>query len=118
MPIKPKYVKEIISGNKKFEFRKILAKRKVDNIIIYETSPIMKVVAEVSIDKILVDNPEEIWNLTYKFAGIDKIDYDKYYANNKQAVAYSLGTVKIFDKPKDLKEYGINFFPQSYVYLD
>lgn len=118
MPIKPKYVQGIMSGDKKYEFRKILAKRKVDKIIIYETSPVMKVVAEVMINNILVDHPEVIWNKTYEYAGINKNDYDKYYQDNKQAVAYSLGEVEVFEKPRELKDYGIHFFPQSYVYID
>lgn len=118
MPIKPIYVKQILSGRKKYEFRKILAKRSIDKIVIYETSPVMKVVAEVCINSVLVEHPDKLWELTHEFAGIDKQNYDKYYKNRETAVAYSLGHIYEFDKPKELADYGINFFPQSFVYLD
>ena len=50
MPINPQYVDEILAGRKKYEYRKIKAKKaNVDKMIIYSTSPIMKVVAEVDI---------------------------------------------------------------------
>ncbi len=38
----PEYVKKIISGKKKYEYRTKVAKQDVDKIIIYETTPIKK----------------------------------------------------------------------------
>lgn len=118
MPIKPKYVDGIIKGTKKFEFRKIKAKRKVDSIMIYETSPVMKVVAEVSVENILMDHPQSLWNKTSEFAGIAKEDYDDYFKDNNNAIAYALGEVIVYDQPKELIEFGLSYYPQSYVYID
>ena len=47
MSINPEHVDNILAGTKKFEFRKSKCKEKIDSIIIYSTSPIMRVVAEV-----------------------------------------------------------------------
>ncbi|MDE5767136.1 MAG: ASCH domain-containing protein [Malacoplasma sp.] len=47
--IKPEYVKNILKGIKKYEYRTKLPKEKISKIIIYCTSPIKKVVAEVDI---------------------------------------------------------------------
>ncbi len=119
MPINPEYVDEILSGNKKYEYRKIKAKRKnIDKMIIYSTSPIMKVVAEVEIEDILEDSPEKLWELTKKHSGITKEFYSKYYKNKDSAVAYKLGNIKIYESPKKLIDIGINYVPQSFVYLD
>lgn len=49
LSIYPRFVDKIISGDKKFEFREVLPKRNVDKIIIYSTSPIMKIIAEVEV---------------------------------------------------------------------
>ena len=46
MSINPEHVNNILSGAKRFEFRKTRCKEDIDSIIIYSTSPIMKVVAE------------------------------------------------------------------------
>ena len=119
MPINPEYVDEILAGRKKYEYRKIKAKRNnVDKMIIYSTSPIMKVVAEVDIKEILEEDPEKLWEMTKNESGISKDFYNKYYKNRDKAIAYKLGTIKIYDKPKNLDDIGINYVPQSFVYLD
>jgi len=58
--INPEYVEKILSGEKKYEFRKINPKRKVDKLIIYETYPLMKVVAEAEVKTTLYDSLETI----------------------------------------------------------
>ena len=119
MPINPEYVDEILAGRKKYEYRKIKAKRNnIDKIIIYSTSPIMKVVAEVDIKEILEEEPEKLWEMTKNESGITKEFYNKYYKNKNTAIAYKLGTIKVYDEPKNLNDIGINYVPQSFVYLD
>ncbi|MDW5299439.1 MAG: hypothetical protein SA378_04795 [Sedimentibacter sp.] len=43
---------------------------------------------------VIVDHPEQVWELTSEFAGISKQFYDKYYQNKEVAVAYRLGDVR------------------------
>lgn len=119
MPINPEYVDEILAGRKRYEYRKIKAKRNnIDKMIIYSTSPIMKVVAEVDIKEILEEDPEKLWEMTKNESGITKDFYNKYYKNKNTAIAYKLGKIRIYDKPKNLYDIGINYVPQSFVYLD
>lgn len=119
MPIKPKFVDKIVSGNKKYEYRKIKAKKKnVDKMLIYSTSPVMKVVAEVDIKDILEKDPSTLWEITKNKSGITKDFYNEYFENRKMAIAYKLGKVKVYDKPLDLSDLGINYIPQSFIYLD
>ena len=119
MPINPQYVDEILAGRKKYEYRKIKAKRKnVDKMIIYSTSPIMKVVAEVDVKEILEEAPEKLWEITKSESGITKSFYNKYYKNKDTAIAYKLGEIKIYNEPKELHDIGINYVPQSFIYLD
>ena len=119
MPINPVHVEKILSGLKKYEYRKIKPKKlDINKMYIYSTSPVKKVVAEVEVLDILIDDKEIIWNKTKEYSGTDKIFFDKYYKNKKISVAYKLGKVTVYNNPKDLKEYNINYYPQSYVYLD
>ena len=119
MPINPEYVDEILSGTKKYEYRKIRAKKKnVDRIIIYSTHPIMKIVAEVEVKSILEETPEKLWEATKEYSGVSKKFYNAYYKNKNKAIAYKLGNVTRYDKPLDLSDIGINYVPQSFVYLD
>ena len=119
MPINPEYVDEILAGRKKYEYRKTKAKRtNIDKMIIYSTSPVMKVVAEVEIKGILQENPEQLWELTKNYSGVTKEFYNKYYKNKNIAIAYELGDIVRYEKPKDLIDIGINYVPQSFVYME
>ena len=116
--IKPKYVDKILSGNKKYEYRKIKPKRKVDKMIIYSTCPVMKVVGEVQILDIIEDSIYNLWESTNKYSGVSKDKFYNYFNNKDIGYAYKLGKVIKYDKPKELFEIGINYVPQSFIYID
>lgn len=117
LSISPEHVENILNGNKQFEFRKVRCRTNVDKIIIYATSPVMKVVGEADVIDVIVDLPEQVWKLTSEFSGISKQFYDKYYQNKKFAVAYRLGDVRRYKNPLTLADFGITFAPQSFVYV-
>ena len=118
LSINPNHVENILNGTKRYEFRKIACKRHVDKILIYSTTPIMKVVGEAEVEDVLIDKPEAIWEKTRKRSGIDKPFFDQYYVDRDKAVAYKLKNVVKYEEPRELKEYGIASAPQSFVYLD
>lgn len=118
LPIKPEYANKILNQTKLYEYRKRKCRRKVEKIVIYSTAPIKKVIAEVEVVEIIANSPKLMWDNTKKYAGISKRNYLNYYNNSDIAVAYRLGKVIIYDTPIELKDLGINYYPQSYVYLD
>ena len=115
--INPIHVENIIKGIKKYEYRRIAAKQDISSIIIYETTPIKRVVAEAEIVDVLEMKPEELWQLTKAESGIDKSFFDAYFKNKEIAYAYKLGEIKVFDEPRLLVDYGIKNAPQSFVYI-
>jgi predicted transcriptional regulator len=117
LSINPEHVENILNGNKQYEFRRIQCRADVDTIVIYCTSPIMQVVAEVTVKEIIVGNVLDIWHLTKEYAGVSYLFFRKYYKGKKTAVAYSLGDVTAFEEPKTLTDYGISHPPQSFVYI-
>lgn len=118
LSINPNHVENILNGTKRYEFRKKVCKRHVDKILIYSTTPIMKVVGEAEVEEVLVHNPEAIWKKTKTKSGIDKKFFDQYYKNRDQAVAYKLRNVIKYRQPKELKEYGVSSAPQSFRYIE
>ena len=76
LSINPQYVERIMCGEKKFEFRKNVCKRNVDKIVIYSTSPVMKVVGEAEVEEVLVDEPQKIWNVTEEYSGVEREFFD------------------------------------------
>lgn len=117
LSVKPEYVERIFDGSKKYEYRKRLANKTVDKILIYSTTPIMKVVGEVQVIETISASPTALWESTKKFAGISREKYRKYFKGCKVACAYQLGQVIRYDQPKELSEFNVNLPPQSFIYI-
>lgn len=118
LSIKPKYAKVILEGKKQYEFRKSKPKSGVNRIIFYASSPQKQVVGEATIERIIEGTPKDIWEIAKTAAGITKEFYYSYYDGKDKAIAYKLKDVVIYDKPKNLEDYGIMQAPQSFIYLD
>ncbi len=117
LSINPEHVENIISGKKKFEFRKTRCRSSIDKIIIYATSPVMQIIGEVDVTNTIIDLPEKVWSLTAEHSGISKSFFDKYFLNKEYAVAYELSNVQLYKKPLKLEDLGLSYAPQSFVYI-
>ncbi len=118
LSINPEHVEKIIDGSKEYEYRKIRCKREVDGILIYETFPVCRIVAEAEIEKIIEDTPKSIWNKTKAKSGISSEFFFSYYRDREKAIAYKLTNLKKYSTPKKLEEIGVKSAPQSFVYVD
>ena len=118
LAIKPEYVERILAGTKKYEYRKRLARNKSSILLVYSTSPIMKIVARVEIRGTISAAPSTLWEQTKSNAGISRKKYREYFHGCKTAYAYELGKVERFNPPHDLSDYNIMIAPQSFSYVD
>lgn len=117
LSIKPEFAAKILSGDKKFEFRKTAIKQEFNKMYLYVSSPICKIVGEVYIDEIILDNIDDLWAKTYKFAGIRRSFFDSYFANKKKGYAYSISRFIKYREPIDPKVIEAKFHaPQSFCY--
>ena len=117
MSINPIHAEKILSGTKKYEFRKTRCKLPIDTIVIYATAPIMKVLGEVKVKSVIEELPQIVWEKTQTAAGIDLSFFNRYYEDRNKAIAYELGEVTKFPSPKVLRDYGLKVPPQSYAYI-
>ena len=85
--------------------------KKISKILLYETSPIKKIVAEAKVLEILKNTPSIIWQTTKNYSGIDKDFFDNYFKNRKNAYAYKLRAIKKYDRPKKLSDFGLKVAP-------
>lgn len=116
LPIKPIFVRRILSGEKYFEFRKRLP-LDIDKVVMYETAPTKKVVGEFICKRVICASKEELWQLTVEGAGIDKPFFDSYFSNVEKGMAIEIEAPVAYDVPKDLRDIGVMFTPQSWIYL-
>ncbi len=119
LSVKPKYAEEILSGRKKYEFRRsIFKKQDIEKVYIYSSSPVSKIVAAFEIGEVLKGSPENIWNLCHKYAGISKKDFFAYFKNSDVAYAIKIGNIDSFLNPIDPFHIIEDFKPpQSFYYV-
>ncbi|MCL5769684.1 ASCH domain-containing protein [Acinetobacter sp. ANC5681] len=119
LSIKPEYADKILSGEKRFEFRKSIFKRDgIRTVIIYATMPVGKVIGEFEIETILSDRPDSIWDRTSQSSGITKDFFDSYFSERSKAYAIEVKSTKKYSIPQDLSEIKIGLkAPQSFAYV-
>ena len=119
LSIKPEFVEKIFSGEKQYEYRKILFKQKVDTIYIYASRPISKIVGEFKIEETLCDTPENIWKETKRQSGVTWKFFDKYYKGKSKAVALKIKECKEYKEAINPESLIPNFkVPQSFIYIE
>ena len=119
LSIKPEFVAKIFSGEKQYEYRKVLFKQKVDTVYIYASRPISRIVGEFKIDEILCDTPENIWKETKRQSGVTQNFFDKYYKGREKAVALKIKECKEYKEANNPESLIPNFkVPQSFIYVE
>lgn len=101
LSIKPKYVEKILSGEKRYEFRKRIFKKDVDRVFIYATSPIKKIVASFVPGEIVEDTPEDMWNRFGDISGTSKEDFFDYFKGKEKGFVIEIKELETFKEPLD-----------------
>ncbi len=118
LSIKPEFAEKILSGEKRYEFRKTLFRSPwVERIIIYVSSPVKKVVGRFTIDDILFLEIKELWDKTKVEAGISEKDFFKYFSGKKFGYAIKIKDAIKYSKGYDLGDFGLTHPPQSFCYI-
>lgn len=118
LPIKPIYAEEILSNRKKYEFRKKLCVANINKIYLYATAPYMCIIGEVEVRAKLVMEKNRLWNIVKDSAGISFKYYEEYFKKTLTGSAYYLGECCRYDEKILLRDIGINYTPQSFVYVN
>jgi predicted transcriptional regulator len=118
LSIKPQFALKIFDGTKKFEFRKSVFKNSnINTVVVYASSPVQKVIGEFTIDEIMEEKPNVLWEMTQKHSGISKEFFDEYFFNRDRAFAIKVKDITRYKEPKELRDFDLNYAPQSFVYL-
>ncbi len=117
LSIKPEFVKEIVEGKKKYEYRKKIFKKPVDGAIIYSTMPEGLIVGMFSIKIIEQGTPEEIWERTSHESGISKDFFDNYFSCCKTGYAIRITDFVKFETPINPQKVSNFNAPQSWRYI-
>jgi predicted transcriptional regulator len=118
LSIKPKFAKQIFTGKKKYEYRKVIFKdKRVTHVVVYASAPISKVIGEFEIEMVLKEPIDKLWKLTKEYGGVDKEFFYKYFEQRKEGYAIQIKETLLYDTEFDIyEEYGVKP-PQSFLYL-
>lgn len=117
--VHPKYVAKILDGTKKVEFRRVWAIQKVTHLVVYSTSPEMKVMATVEIESVRTESKSILWEIAKTYGGgLTRRELRDYFNGVTKGHALLLKKVKQLKRPLSLPEIfpGVRA-PQSYLYL-
>ncbi len=118
LSIKPEFAEKIFDGTKKFEFRKSIFKNTdVQKVVVYASSPVQRVIGEFTIDTILNDDIDTIWEQTARYAGITRDFYLSYFAHKEKAYAIKIRNTRRYAKARRLSDYNLHVAPQSFAYV-
>lgn len=116
LSIKPKYVRLIEQGIKKVELRRVIPKKRVSEIIVYESNPTKKVIGTFKIGDIHSDHPDKIWEKFGDVSGVTKEEFYNYFKNVKVGYAIGIENFSNFKTGVPLSEFGLTKAPQSFQY--
>ena len=116
LSIHPCHIEKIYSGEKLYEYRKIVPSD-IQNIVVYATSPIKKIVAVIEVDKVLTGTPESIWKQTCEHSGVTKEFFMSYFRGKEKANAIKIKRFIKLNEPKPLSWVGTSNAPQSFAYI-
>jgi len=101
LSMKPQYVEKVLSGEKKYEFRKRIWKKNVDRVFIYATSPVKRIVASFVPGEIVEGAPEDLWNRFGEFSGISWKEFSDYFKGGEKGFTIKVKELKNFNDPLD-----------------
>ena len=118
LSIRPEFAEAIFNGDKHYEFRRVLFREDVDEILVYATMPVARVIGSFRIEDIYEDAPKVVWAKTKEAAGVTKQKFDSYFKDRKRAFAIKVSDPIRFGKPQLLSKYlPSNIPPQSFCYI-
>jgi predicted transcriptional regulator len=123
LSLRPRFAELLLSGHKSVELRRVRpAVAPGASVLLYASSPAMKLVGRAEVAEVKVASISQIWKEHGPQTGITRKEYEEYLDGLAEAVAIKLVNIRRLDKPRplqDLRERIAGFQPpQSYRYLD
>lgn len=123
LSIKPKYVEKILSGTKTIELRRCIWNLKdilsnnIERIYIYSSSPTKKVVGEIN--KFIVNKVPAYIVIKHHLTNLclTKQEANEYSKGKENMFLIHIHELIIYEKPKELKDFGITRAPQNFCYV-
>lgn len=120
LSVKPRYAEAILSGRKRFEYRRAVFKRPgAARVILYASAPARRIVGEFQVKEIIEDTPAALWARTGAWGGLARGAFDAYFAGRARGYALAVEAPVRYASPIDPRRGNPAFVPpQNFRYLD
>ena len=117
--IHPRFADLILKGEKRIEFRRSWAKCPVTRLVIYATSPVMRIVAVTPVTEVLHQSVNKLWEQAkIHGGGLTRRELRDYFNGSPMGYGVCLGEVRKFERPVAPSVLFERFHaPQSFRYL-
>ena len=118
LSIKPEYAMRIFSGQKHFEYRKVIFRSPdVRSVVVYASAPLSQVIGEFEVVRIHHEDVVALWRQTGDRGGISRESFISYFRDQERGFAIEVGSRTLYEEPQDLASgFGMRP-PQSFAYL-
>jgi predicted transcriptional regulator len=108
-----------MGGQKRYEFRKIVPDAcKINNIYIYESAPVQRIVAVFKATEIISGSPEEVWDNCHEHDSGPREDFMSYFEGKAKAHAIAIKGLRKARQPVNpFKAFKRFWPPQSYMFM-
>ncbi|MEU5260717.1 ASCH domain-containing protein [Amycolatopsis sp. NPDC021455] len=121
LSLRPRFAEAILDGSKTVELRRTRLQAPAGTrLVLYAASPVMAVVGVATLEAVESATPNQIWRRHRLAVGLDRREFDAYFADAQRATALIISSPQRLAEPPDLAtmraETGFRP-PQSYRYL-
>ena len=117
LSVHPRFSEAILSGLKRYEYRRRVPLRRITHVLIYETSPTSMVVGEARVADILSGPKEHVWQATKEAGFLSHEEFSRYFSSTEDASAIALCDPVRYGRPISIQELGLTRPPQSFCYI-
>ena len=118
LSIHPRFAQLIMNGKKRAEFRKRNFRENVSHVVVYATSPVRKILGYFEVSYIDEDLPKRLWDRYRKVGGIQRREFQEYYASTACGVAIGIGQICPLAEPIPLSNLDDSIsVPQNFAYI-
>lgn len=118
LSVKPNFAELILSGTKRFEFRKVPFASEVHKVVIYASAPVKQIVCLFKLKNMTAGHPKSLWRKFKPAAGIGHKEFFAYFGSNSVGYALGIGTVTELRSPVDPQDLWPDFTPpQNFKYI-
>lgn len=123
LSLRPRFAELLLNGSKSIELRRVRPDvAPGTSVLLYASSPIMKLVGRAEVAEVKVASAGQIWQEHAHETGISEREYTDYFEGLDHAVAIKLVNIRRLDRPRPLRELRASLAgfqpPQSYRYLN